>query len=663
MEIFMKMRKLTCRKSRAITAGLFIALMVALSFGILGSVASEHSVKPNVAVEKKTAGEAKTADKHVVAGGAPSVYVIPASYDFGKAAVGTPEHATLTIHNTGTSDLVIGKIDISTTDTSQFHVRNGSCPSLTPTIKAGESCAIVVTFVPASAGPMNAKLVISSNAPSSPKLDVSFAANGASPEAQKPAAAATNAPAPQPQKPAAAAPTAPAATSAPVPQQKPVPAAAKPAPQPQKPVAAAPTAAPAATPAPAATTAPAQVTPGGGHRGFQFPEENVNAGAATTATPQQKAAPSGANLPAPQLIPAPTAVKPVPQPQKPAAVVPTTAPAVKPAPAPASRQKSAPAEVNQAAAETAPPFSASRNISVKLTADKASPVLAATVGSVTFTANAAGGSGPYEYKFWLKGPSTDNTWKVAQDYSESPTYSWIPSMAGSYVIWVYSRDVSNPAAPEAFAWMPFDLLEDPPVTSVTLTADKTSPALMASVGKVTFTPHAAGGSGKYEYKFWLKGPSTGNVWRVAQDYGISDSFTWAPTQAGHYLIWAYARSAGSTAVREAAAWTSFDVVAIPPTKSVELTADKTSPLPAPAAGVTFTARASGGSGTYEYKFWLKGPSTGNVWKVARDYGVSDTFSWAPAEAGYYSIAVYAKNSGSPAGHEAIDGMTFDIRGK
>jgi hypothetical protein len=334
-----------------------------------------------------------------------------------------------------------------------------------------------------------------------------------------------------------------------------------------------------------------------------------------------------------------------------------------PAPPPPPQVKAAPVEVRPAPAPIPPAAPVSTDVSIELMATKTSPVVAATVGNVTFIPQATGGSGRYVYKFWLKGPSTGDAWKVVQDYSVSASYSWTPTVAGSYAIWVCARDASSSFGSEASAWMPFDVLENRPVAFVEIAADKTSPALLATVGRVLFTAHAAGGSGKYEYQFWLKGPSTGNAWKMVQDYGISDSVTWTPAQAGHYLLWLYARNAGSPASREAAKWTFFDVVDKPPVRSVTLTANKTSPLPPAAGGITFTAHAAGGSGKYEYQFWLKGPSTENTWEVVQDYGVSRAFLWAPVQAGDYSIAVYARNAGSPAGHEAIAGVAFDITGK
>jgi hypothetical protein len=401
--------------------------------------------------------------------------------------------------------------------------------------------------------------------------------------------------------------------------------------------------------------APAEVTSG---RAQKFPVP------VTSGPPKVESVPPAAKSPGVKAAPA--EVGPAPRAQSRPAPV-TSMPKLGSVPpraiSPPMKLKTIPAEERPAPAGIVPASPFPADVSVELTANKTSPAMVTTAGNVAFIPHATGGSGRYVFKFWLKGPSTGNVWKVVQDYAASAFYSWSPTVAGSYAIWVCARDASSPAGPEASAWMSFDVLDNPPVASVELTADKTSPALRAPVGRVTFTARAAGGNGEYEYKFWLKGPSTGNVWSVAQDYGISDSFTWTPTQAGHYLLWLYARNTGSPAAREAAIWTSFDVVDNLPVRSVKLTADKTSPLPPAAGGITFTAHAAGGSGKYEYEFWLKGPSTENAWEVVQDYGVSDAFLWTPGQAGDYSVAVYARNAGSPAGHEAIAGVAFDITGK
>jgi hypothetical protein len=601
----MKMRKFLGKKSMTFTAKLFFVCLIALLFGIFRSVAYEDAAAPRVAVNTGTTQEAETAKKHFVSNSASEISVNPASHDNASSspALDVRLRATALAASQTQKPIQVAATTVppQVISMTAAQVSQSTPAEAKPAVQSQKPVQLAATTVPPQVISMTAAQV-SQSTPAEAKPAV---------QSQKPVQlAATTVP-----------PQVISMTAAQVSQS--TPAEAKPAVQSQKPVQL------------AATAIPPQVI-------------SMTAAQVSQSTPAE--------------------AKPAVQSQKPIQLAATTVPPqvismtaaqVSQSPEPIA----APAGAKPAAVGTKPPSLVSKNVSVELTADKTSPVPMATAGSVIFTAHLAGEDGKHEYKFWLKGPSTGNTWKVVQDFGTLSSYAWIPATAGSYVIWVYSRDASSPAGPEASAWMRFDVLDDSPVASVGVTADKTSPALRTKMGRVTFTPHAAGGSGRYEYKFWLRGPSTGNSWRVAQDYGISDSFTWAPTQAGHYQLWIYARNAGSPAAREAATWTSFDVLDNPPVGSVELSADKKSPLTMPADGITFTASAAGGSGRYEYEFWLKGPSTGNAWKVVQDYSISNAFLWTPGQAGDYSIAVYARNEGSPAGHEAIAGVVFAIAGK
>jgi hypothetical protein len=60
---------------------------------------------------------------------------------------------------------------------------------------------------------------------------------------------------------------------------------------------------------------------------------------------------------------------------------------------------------------------------------------------------------------------------------------------------------------------------------------------------VTWTITAGGGTGNYEYRFWLK---EGGIWSIKQDYSSSNTWTWTPTSAGTYQIVGQVRNVGST---------------------------------------------------------------------------------------------------------------------
>ena len=115
--------------------------------------------------------------------------------------------------------------------------------------------------------------------------------------------------------------------------------------------------------------------------------------------------------------------------------------------------------------------------------------------------------------------------------------------------------------------------------TVALVADTPSPAQLGTVGTVRFTATATGGSGSYDYQFWVRDPS-GN-WAVVQLYGNGNTFDWAPPSAGNWVVAVGAKNLGSPAVSEADTARSFKVVNGPP------------PPPAPVLEVSFDGGADG----------------------------------------------------------------------
>ncbi|MGE5700329.1 MAG: hypothetical protein ACM31N_09750, partial [Deltaproteobacteria bacterium] len=81
-------------------------------------------------------------------------------------------------------------------------------------------------------------------------------------------------------------------------------------------------------------------------------------------------------------------------------------------------------------------------------------------------------------------------------------------------------------------------------SGVTLTANP--PVQQTAGAQVIFTASASGGSGSYEYRFWL---NSGGVWSVAQLYGTGNTLTWDTTIAdvGNHYVWVDVRNAGSAA--------------------------------------------------------------------------------------------------------------------
>jgi hypothetical protein len=92
---------------------------------------------------------------------------------------------------------------------------------------------------------------------------------------------------------------------------------------------------------------------------------------------------------------------------------------------------------------------------------------------------------------------------------------------------------------------------------------------------------------------------------------------------------------------------------------VTLNPDLSSPRPA-GDNVVFTAVASGGSGNYEYRFWLL---KNGAWSIVQDYSTDSTWTWDTSVeiAGDYLVAVHSRNVGSAVPSEAGASFMFTLQ--
>jgi hypothetical protein len=126
------------------------------------SISSDDPNKPTI--EVKLTGQASP----------PKISVSPKSAKLGSVTVGdTSPPKTITIKNTGISDLLIDDINITGTDAGEFN-QTTSCG----TIPKGGSCTIDVTFTPELAGKKSASMGISSNDPKHPVVTVNLSGAG-----------------------------------------------------------------------------------------------------------------------------------------------------------------------------------------------------------------------------------------------------------------------------------------------------------------------------------------------------------------------------------------------------------------------------------------------------------------------------------------------------
>ena len=76
--------------------------------------------------------------------------------------------------------------------------------------------------------------------------------------------------------------------------------------------------------------------------------------------------------------------------------------------------------------------------------------------AITWTATATGGNGPLQYRF-LRYDRTSSTWTIAQEYSNSNSYTWDPSEAdaGQHVIEVWVRNAGSSSSWDAYLTGPY----------------------------------------------------------------------------------------------------------------------------------------------------------------------------------------------------------------
>ena len=179
---------------------------------------------------------------------------------------------------------------------------------------------------------------------------------------------------------------------------------------------------------------------------------------------------------------------------------------------------------------------------VVLTTTPASPQIDGT--QVTLTGQASGGDGPYEYKFRYKGPATGFTWQVLQDWSSTSSVVWDSTAdRGKNKLQVKARTQgTNQVVVKQKVTYKIESLA--PATEVILTSSDPGPVTAGTV--ITLTGQGSGGDGVYDYKFQVKGPATGDVWQLLQNWSATSSATWDTTSyPGSHKLRVKARNSGS----------------------------------------------------------------------------------------------------------------------
>jgi hypothetical protein len=203
--------------------------------------------------------------------------------------------------------------------------------------------------------------------------------------------------------------------------------------------------------------------------------------------------------------------------------------------------------------------------------------------SETFTITASGGMTPYTYQWYLN--------DVAVSGATSSSWSWAPSSAGSYAVYVNITDATGYVATSNAASFTVNnaLFCSITPTDVTIDAGQSQ----------TFNASATGGTLSYSYQWYLDG--------TAASGATNSTWTYPSASSGTHAVYCIVIDSATTPDNEqsnpALVSVNAALAAIISPTSAALDANQS---------VTLTATASGGSGNYSsYQWYVDGlPQSG-----------------------------------------------------
>lgn len=276
--------------------------------------------------------------------------------------------------------------------------------------------------------------------------------------------------------------------------------------------------------------------------------------------------------------------------------------------------------------------------------------------NITLTATKTGGTN-VEYKY-RAGYQDATGWHWADlnsTYTTSNTFTWKPTVAHTYSLVVWAREMGHTANYDVYGIAPYAIKAI--VTSVNLITSPPSPVLLNT--NVNLTATAVGGANvEYQFRAGYQNTSTTWVWSDIRTYSTSPTCTWKPTVLKTYTLVVYAREVGSGVAYQAYSSISCRVGSGPVT-AVSLQASPTTPRAANTS-ITLTANATGGT-SLEYKFRAGyQDATGWHWSDINAYNTSTTCTWTPTVAHTYTLTVYVREVGNTSAYQAYGTQTYVI---
>ncbi|HUI39690.1 MAG TPA: SdrD B-like domain-containing protein, partial [Methanothrix sp.] len=257
-----------------------------------------------------------------------------------------------------------------------------------------------------------------------------------------------------------------------------------------------------------------------------------------------------------------------------------------------------------------------------LTSNRKSPQKVGT--SVRWTAGATDPEGdPLQFRFFVRGPEPGHSLQADTGYSGNNIWTWYTNgyQPGTYQVEVWIRDGfhTGPDGYDVKKTVSFTLTSPnlPPKVKA-LYADRPAPQYAGSWIKWTALASDPDGD-PIQYRFFLRGPSTGGFWIDQTGWGKNNRWVWRtnPMDVGPSEVLVAVRDgshAGPGGSDDYAFEDYFIVSLNQPPVITAFGANVQSPQP---IGVTVRWQATAfdpEGNLLFYRYWIKGPSTAGLWR-------------------------------------------------
>ena len=241
--------------------------------------------------------------------------------------------------------------------------------------------------------------------------------------------------------------------------------------------------------------------------------------------------------------------------------------------------------------------------------------------SITLKGSAAGGVGPYKYKYFCR-PAGSSKYAALTDATTKETYTHKPARAIEYTYAVKVSDAKGSTKTEYFT---VNVL--PSVTNTS----KVNSAAITNGEEVVLTASATGGIGPYKYKYFCRPEGSSKYAALTSSPVTATTYKHKPARSINYT---YAVKAYDSKGNTATKYFKVKVSAKPLVNESSISATSIKK----GASVTLTAKATGGTAPYKYKYFCR-PAGSSKFTALTDATTATTFKHKPARAIKYEYAV------------------------